>query len=97
MLYSVPFKYIKRKVDVRVTDRVIEMLYNHNRIASHKRIHGRKGQYSTIVEHMTPDHRKYLEWNGDRFRQWAKRIGNNTYLAVDAILTSKRVEQQTKK
>ena len=95
MLYSVPFEYIKRKVDVRVTDKVIEIFYNHNRIASHPRLHGRKGQYQTIVEHMPEDHQKYLEWNGDRFRQWAKQIGTNTYKVVDAILTSKSVEQQT--
>lgn len=97
MLYSVPFEHIKRKVNVRATENVIEIFYNHNRIASHRRLHGRKGQYSTILEHMPPDHQKYLEWNGDRFRKWAERIGNNTYMAVDAILTSKRVEQQTYK
>ena len=97
MLYSVPSEYIKRKVDVRVTDTTIEIFYNHNRIASHKRLHGRKGQYDTILEHMPEDHQKYLEWNGDRFRKWAERIGNNTYKVVDAILTSKRVEQQTYK
>ena len=34
MLYSVPHEYIKRKVDVRVTDKTIEIFYNHNRIAS---------------------------------------------------------------
>lgn len=94
-LSSVPFEYIKRKVDVRVTDKVIEIFYNHNRIASHPRLHGRKGQYQTIVEHMPEYHQKYLEWNGDRFRQWAERIGINTYKVVDAILTSKSVEQQT--
>jgi transposase len=101
MLYSVPYEYIneyiKRKVDVRVTDKTIEIFYNHNRIASHRKLNGRKGQYDTIVEHMPEDHQKYLEWNGDRFREWAKRIGNNTYKVVDAILTSKRVEQQTYK
>jgi transposase len=97
MLYSIPYEYIKRKVDVRVTDKTIEIFYNHNRIASHRRLHGRKGQYDTIVEHMPEDHQKYLEWNGDRFRKWAERIGNNTYKVVDAILTSKRVEQQTYK
>ncbi|NNJ33287.1 IS21 family transposase [Lacrimispora defluvii] len=97
MLYSVPYEYIKRKVDVRVTDTTIEIFYNHNRIASHKRLYGRKGQYDTILEHMPEDHQKYLEWNGDRFRKWADRIGSNTYKAVDAILTSKRVEQQTYK
>ena len=30
-----------------------------------------------------------------RFRKWAERIGINTYTVVNAILTSKRVEQQT--
>ena len=69
MLYSVPYEYIKRKVDVRVTDTIIEIFYNHNRIASHRRLYGRKGQYSTVTEHMPADHQKYLEWNGDRFRK----------------------------
>ena len=95
MLYSVPHEYIKCKVDVRVTDKTIEIFYNHNRIASHRRLYGRKGQYSTITEHMPPSHQQYLEWNGDRFRKWAKRIGASTYQVVDAILTSKRVEQQS--
>ena len=95
MLYSVPYEYIKKKVDVRITDTTIEIFYNHNRIASHRRLYGRTGQYSTITEHMPEDHQKYLEWNGDRFRKWAERIGINTYTVVNAILTSKSVEQQT--
>jgi hypothetical protein len=44
---------------------------------------------------MPPSHQQYLEWNGDRFRKWAERIGENTYRVTDAILTSKRVEQQS--
>ena len=95
MLYSVPYEYIKRKVDVRVTDKTIEIFYNHNRIASHRRLYGRKGQYSTVTEHMPESHQQYLEWNGDRFRKWAERIGSSTCQVVDAILTSKRVEQQS--
>ena len=95
MLYSVPYEYIKKKVDVRVTEQTIEIFYNHSRIASHRRLTGRPGQYSTITEHMPQDHQRYLEWNGDRFRKWAERIGINTYSVVNAILTSKPVEQQT--
>lgn len=95
MLYSVPYEYIKKKVDVRVTEHTIEIFYNHNRIASHRRLTGRPGQYSTITEHMPRDHQRYLEWNGDRFRKWAERIGINTYTVVNAILASKPVEQQT--
>ena len=44
--------------------------------------------------HMPEDHQKYLEWNGDRFCKWAERIGINTYSVVNALLTSKNVEQQ---
>jgi len=94
MLYSVPHEYIKKKVDVRVTDKVISVYINQDRIATHLRLHGRKGQYSTIPEHMPPNHQRFLEWDGDRFRKWAKQIGHNTYLAVEAILASRRVEQQ---
>ena len=41
MLYSVPYEYIKRKVDVRVTGTTIEVFYNQSRIASHRRLYGR--------------------------------------------------------
>ena len=95
MLYSVPYEFIKRKMDVRLTDTVVEIFYNHNRIASHRRLYGRKGQYSTVTEHMPEDHQKYLEWNGDRFRKWAERIGTNTCKVVNAILASQSVEQQS--
>ena len=97
MLYSVPFEYIKRKVDIKMTDKTIEIFFNHNRVASHRRLYGRKRQYSTIVEHMPQDHQKYLEWNGDRFRKWAERIGGNTHKVINSILASGRVEQQTYK
>ena len=90
-----PFQYIKEKVDVRITETTIEIFFNHSRIASHRRLYGRPGQYSTVTEHMPADHQKYLEWNGDRFRKWADSIGINTSKVVDAILTSGRVKQQS--
>ena len=93
MYYSVPHEYIKRKVDVRVTASTIEVFYKQARIASHRRLYGRKGQYSTVTAHMPEDHQKYLEWNGDRFRRWGEQIGPNTAIVVNAILTSQRVEQ----
>lgn len=97
MLYSVPFENIKHKVDVRATDKVVEVFHNQERIASHKRLYGRKGQYATITAHMPKDHQQYLEWNGDRFRNWAKKIGENTHRCVDAILSRHQVEQQAYK
>ncbi len=95
MYYSVPFQYIRNIVDVRITETTIEIFIKHNRIASHRHLYGRPGQYSTITEHMPEEHQKYLEWNGDRFRKWADQIGPNTNEVVDSLLTSGRVEQQS--
>ena len=95
MYYSVPYQYIKTKVDVRLTETTVEIDYKHSRIASHRRLYGRPGQYKTVTEHMPPEHQEFLEWNGDRFRRWAKQLGPNTYEVINAILTSGRVEQQS--
>lgn len=59
MHYSVPYEYIKHKVDVRITRNVVEIFFNSHRIASHVRLRGREGQYSTVVEHMPEDHKSY--------------------------------------
>lgn len=83
MLYSVPHEYIKRKVDVRVTDKTIEVFYNNKRIASHCRLYGHKGQYSTITEHMPPSHQQYLEWNGGPFPQMGRNDRENTYRVTE--------------
>jgi len=92
--YSVPFEYIKRQVDVRATRSTIEVFASNNRICSHVRLHGRRGQYSTQEEHMPPNHQQYIQWNGDRFRKWAIKIGENTAAVVETILTGYKVEQQ---
>lgn len=95
MHYSVPYELIGKDVDVRVTDSTIEIFYNQERVASHLRLHGRKGQYSTVQEHMPEKHKCYQAWNGDRFRSWANQIGINTYKIVNKILSSKGIEEQS--
>jgi transposase len=94
MHYSVPYEYIKHKVDVRITKNTIEIFFQQRRIASHPRLKGRVGQYSTTELHMPEDHQKYLTWNKERFLSWAKTIGPNTLRVTEAILESFRVEQQ---
>lgn len=94
MNYSVPYEYVKQKVDVRLTRDTIEVFFEGNRICSHPRLYGRANQYSTVVDHMPPDHQKYVQWNGDRFINWAKKIGSNTETVICAILAGYKVEQQ---
>ena len=94
MHYSVPYEYIKRQVDVRITRQVVEVFYQNHRICSHPRLHGSEGQYSTSTEHMPEDHQKYLQWNGERFIAWAEKVGPQTAISIKAILASHKIEQQ---
>ena len=94
MNYSVPYEYIKQKVDVRLTRSAVEVFFNGSRICSHIRLYGRKNQYSTTESHMPEKHQQYLQWNSERFISWAGKIGQNTRTVVCAILSGYKVEQQ---
>jgi len=98
MNYSTSYEYIKHKVDVRITQNMVEIFYKGQRIASHKRLYGHPGQYSTNVEHMPEKHRQYTtQWNAERFIRWASDVGPNAEQAVKAIIASRKVEQQSYK
>ncbi|HZK28396.1 MAG TPA: IS21 family transposase [Thermoclostridium sp.] len=92
--YSVPYEYIKQKVDIRLTKNIVEVFFGGNRIASHPRLYGRSGQYCTIEAHMPLDHQKYVEWNGERFINWAEKVGENTAAVIRFFLSANKVEQQ---
>lgn len=78
MNYSVPYEYIKQKVDVRITTGTIEVFFEGNRICSHMRLYGRPDQYSTVASHMPPKHQQYIKWDGEHFVEQAAKIGDST-------------------
>jgi len=46
---------------------------------------------------MPPAHVAYLlerEYDGDRYREWAKHIGANTFTVIENLLNSKRHEEE---
>ncbi len=94
MNYSTPYEYIKQKVDVRITKGTVEIFFDGNRICSHPRLTGRANQYSTVEDHMPPNHQQYIQWNSERFIQWAAKIGHNTETVIRAVLAGYKVEQQ---
>ena len=97
MYYSVPYTYIQKKVDVKISAFTIEVYSNHVRVSSHPRLHGKAGQYSTNPEHMPPNHKEYVQWDSNRFLAWACKIGDNTRELVQQVLASRKVEQQAYK
>lgn len=94
MHYSIPYEYIKHKVDVRITKGIIEVFYSNHRICSHPRLHGQYGQYHTIEDHMPENHKQYTQWNSDRFLSWTQNVGPNATQVIKGILSFHRIEQQ---
>jgi transposase len=91
--YSVPHTLIHEEVYVRATEGTIEIFFNNQRIASHRRSNA-LGRHTTLSEHMPPAHQKYQEWSPDRFTRWAQTIGPHTTQLVQALLTSRKHPQQ---
>ncbi len=92
-LYSVPHALIRSEVEVRVTERIVEVFHRGQRVAVHQRRYmGRK--HDTDPDHMPSSHRHYAEWTPDRFRRWAGKIGPNTEGLISAVLASRRHPEQ---
>lgn len=91
--YSVPHQLLKEKVEVRVTQRAVEVLFKGRRVTSHLRSY-LKGGHSTRPEHMPKAHQKYLEWTPSRIINWAGKIGPETEKLVEAILAKKPHPEQ---
>lgn len=83
--YSVPYTLVGQEVELRYTATVVEILYKHKRIASHRR-DDRSRQHTTQSEHMPKSHRDYQEWSPSRMIAWAKKTGEATACVVKTIL-----------
>ena len=91
--YSVPFVNARAKVDVRATDKIIEILRDGERIASHLRSFV-TGRHTTVIEHMPKAHQKHAEWTPARLCNWASKIGPSTEALVAAILEDRPHPEQ---
>ena len=94
--YSVPSKLIGQSLDVRVTSHTIEVFDGAERVACHPRFTGVRGRYSTVTSHMPAGHRHRLaDWSPQRFEQWAATVGPNCVAAIQAILASRKIVEQS--
>lgn len=95
MFYSVPYQYISQKLDVKLSSTSVAIYKADQRIASHKRLYGRTGQYATCKEHMPAAHQTYLEWDEKRFMRWAKQIGPATEEVIRLMLGRYEIPQHS--
>jgi transposase len=83
--YSVPCRFARQQVEVRLTARTVEIFYKSERIAAHLRSGG-NGRHTTVPDHMPSSHRRYADWTIDRIRREAAAIGPSAALLCDQIL-----------
>src|SRR5680860_239051 len=85
--YSVPYRYIGKQTAIHYTKGVVEVYYNHRRIALHSR-NPSKGSYNTNREHLSSTHKHYSDWSPEFFKNKAVPHGNNVAACVEQIIAS---------
>ena len=83
--YSVPYRFAREQVEVRLTARTIEIFFKGERIAAHMRMSG-NGKHTTVADHMPSSHRRYANWTIDRIKREAASIGPSAAALCELIL-----------
>ncbi|WP_217995866.1 Mu transposase domain-containing protein [Kribbia dieselivorans] len=92
--YCVPFAHVGAKVDLRITDRVLQVYRGTERLTSHLLPPpGSVNVYRTNDADL-PAGDRYRQWDPDRVRHWAERIGPATVSVVNRIFEFVPVDEQ---
>jgi transposase len=91
--YSAPYTLFKKELWMRSSDKVVEIFYRGDRVASHLRSFI-KWKHTTHPDHMPSTHRAYAEWTPDRVIRWAYSIGPSTRDVTEKIMESKDHPEQ---
>jgi transposase len=83
--YSVPHRFTRSEVEVRLTSRTVEIFAKGERIAVHVRGSG-NSKHTTLADHMPSSHRRYADWTIGRIRRDAALVGPATAALCDLIL-----------
>ena len=86
--YSVPYRYIGKSTQIHYTKTMVEVYYNHQRIAIHQRDRA-KGIYITNKDHLCSTHRAYSHWSPDYFMKLASKHGEDVLAFINGILRDK--------
>lgn len=95
--YSVPYQFIGKVVSAVYDTDLVEIYYQHQRIALHQRSYKRHG-FTTVKEHMPSGHQQYYEqrgWTPAYFLKQAGDIGASVYEYMDHVLKSRAFTEQT--
>ena len=91
--YSAPHTLIHQEVDLHVTERMLEIFYKGKSVAVHPR-NFKPGRFSTLSEHMPPNHQFVDRVNASQLVQWAEAVGPQTTALITATLKSRPFPEQ---
>jgi transposase len=91
--YSVPYKYIGKKVRILFTSVSVEIFYHYECIASHAR-HQRKYHYTTLNEHLATTHRYVSDWTPEKFIEQGRAIHEDVAIYITAVIEHKQHPEQ---
>jgi transposase len=91
--YSVPYRFAKAAVEVRLTTRTVEVFVKGERIAAHLRTGG-NGKHTTVQDHMPSSHRRYADWTIERIQRDTAAIGPSARALCDLILEERSHPEQ---
>lgn len=94
--YSVPYRFIGKKVKVMYSRTTVEIFYQYERIAVHKRLKS-PYNYTTDKEHLASSHRFVSDWTPEKFIAWAEDIGEDVKGYILKILDRKQHPEQAYK
>lgn len=93
--YSVPYKLAGQVLRVRLTGSRVTVFEGESVVCEHPRKLGRKGQYSTILEHAPTQHQDVAGlWSRDWFLRRAKSFGPATAAVIEMVLDRPQIEAQ---
>ena len=91
--YSVPYSLIHQEVDLHVTEHMLEVFHKGKSVAIHARSF-KPGRYSTLREHMPPNHQFMDRVNAKQLIHWAETVGPQTAALINATLQSRPFPEQ---
>jgi transposase len=92
--YSVPHALIQQQVEIKATERMVEIFHKGKQVAIHPRSSS-PGHFSTRAEHMPSNHRFVLELDANWLLKQAEEIGPHTTRYMKSLLQSRPFPEQS--
>ena len=87
--YSVPHRYIGKRMKLRYSSSQVEIFYDYESIAIHSR-DMRPHKYTSVKEHLASNHQFVTEWSAEKFIADGKKIHDDVAHYITQVIETKK-------